>query len=150
MVSSRNDSVGLPDLEDLPRRPPVAHPSRLRYLEVEHMDPSLRIPNDRRERQRFSVNAPLTVRSGDLEIPAFTRDLSNTGVYFFLAVADEIPNYQDFDFVVELPPEITLSTFCRIQCRGRVVRTDKASKSLTGIGAEILGYSILREAMTAA
>ena len=117
---------------------------------MEHMSPNLKISNERRERRRFSINAPLTVIIGDLEILAFTRNLSNRGVYFYLAVADEIPIDRDFEFVVKLPPEITLSTCCRIQCRGRVVRTEKNSKNLTGIAAEILDYSILREARAVA
>jgi hypothetical protein len=98
--------------------------------------------NDRRRTPRFEINAPLTVMIGDREVPAFTRDLSNRGVYFYLALADSIPIDRDFDFLIELPPEITLSTQCLIRCRGRVVRTENASMGLTGIAAEILQYSI--------
>ena len=101
--------------------------------------------SERRTRQRFSINAPLTLFIGDREIPAYTRDLSNRGVYFYLALAD-LPFVDcDFEFLVELPPEITLSTCCRIRCRGRAVREEKTSNNLTGIAAEILDYSILRD-----
>jgi hypothetical protein len=106
--------------------------------------------NDRRERPRFRMNAPLTVFIGDREIPAYTRDLSNRGVYFYLALSDSALIDRDFEFKVELPPEITLSTCCQIRCRGRAVRTEKTSMNLTGIAAEILSYSILREAMSTA
>lgn len=116
---------------------------------MEHMNPKLAIANDRRGRKRFSINAPLTLFIGDREIPAYTRDLSNQGVYFYLASADEIPTESDFDFEVGLPPEITLSTSCRIKCRGHAVRTEK-SRNLTGIAAAILSYSIQREITTAA
>ena len=115
---------------------------------MEPMAQDLTSANDRRVRQRFSINAPLTVFVGDREIPAYTRDLSNRGVYFYLALADNALIDRDFEFMVELPPEITLSTCCQIRCRGRAVRTEKTSMSLTGIAAEILGYSILREAMS--
>ena len=98
--------------------------------------------NDRRRTPRFEINAPLTMILGDQEVPAFTRDLSNRGVYFYLALADSISIDHDFDFLIELPPEITLSTQCLIRCRGRVVRREKASMGLTGIAAEILQYSI--------
>ena len=101
--------------------------------------------NDRRGRQRFSVNAPLTVIVGDREIPAYTRELSNRGVYFYLDLADSALIDRDFEFVLELPPEITLSTRCRIRCQGRLVRKEKASRNLAGVAAEILDYSILRE-----
>lgn len=102
--------------------------------------------NDRRERQRFGINAPLTVILGQREISGFTRDLSNQGVYFFLDAAGIAAIDGEIDFLVELPPEITLSTCCSIRCQGRVVRREDTSLQLTGIAAEILKYSIQREA----
>jgi hypothetical protein len=105
--------------------------------------------NDRRSRQRFSINAPLTVIIGEREVPAYTRDLSNQGVYFYLALADDIPLESDFEFVVGLPPEITFTTCCRIRCHGHAVRSEKTG-SLAGIAAQILDYSILRETKSAA
>lgn len=101
--------------------------------------------NDRRRIPRFRVRAPLTVIAGDREIPAFTRDLSNRGVFFYLASDDGGLIDHDFEFLVELPPEITLSTFCRIRCHGRALRKEKTRMSLTGVAAEILDYSILKE-----
>jgi hypothetical protein len=101
--------------------------------------------NDRRRIPRFRVRAPLTVLAGDREIPAYTRDLSNRGVFFYLAAEDVGLIDQDFEFLVELPPEITLSTFCRIRCHGRALRKEKSRMSLTGVAAEILDYSILKE-----
>ena len=110
------------------------------------MTSNLQSVDDRRERQRFGINAPLTVMIGQREIPGFTRDLSNRGVYFYLDMAESAPIGGDFEFMVELPPEITLSTCCSIRCLGHVVRTDNTSRQLTGIAAEILHYSIQREA----
>jgi hypothetical protein len=101
--------------------------------------------SDRRRIPRFRVRAPLTVIAGGREIPAYTKDLSNRGVYFYLASDDSALIGQDFEFLVELPPEITLSTFCRIRCQGRALRKDKTRMSLTGVAAEILNYSILKE-----
>jgi hypothetical protein len=100
---------------------------------------------DRRERLRFGINAPLTAFAGRRGIPGFTQDLSNSGVYFFLDSADKVPIGGDFEFQIELPPEITLSTSCLVRCRGRVVRTDHTSTQMTGIAARILEYSIERE-----
>ena len=105
--------------------------------------------NDRRERQRFGINAPLIVFAGTREISGFTRDLSNRGVYFFLDMNDAAPLGGNIEFLVELPPEITLSTCCAIRCQGHVVRTDNTSRQMTGIAAEILQYSIQREAACA-
>ncbi|MGA3263669.1 MAG: PilZ domain-containing protein [Terracidiphilus sp.] len=111
---------------------------------------NLATENDRRGTQRFRISAPLTIFIGDREIPAYTRDLSNRGVYFYLAMADSTLINRDFEFVVEFPPEITLSTSCRIRCRGRAVRKENTAMNLMGMAAEILDYSILREAMSIA
>jgi hypothetical protein len=100
---------------------------------------------DRRQRRRFGINAPLTVFIGRREIPGFTRDLNNLGVYFFLDLAGKASFDGDFEFLIELPPEITLSTCCFVRCTGHVVRTDHAASQLTGIAAKILSYSIERE-----
>jgi hypothetical protein len=108
-----------------------------------------KLEDDRRIRQRFSINVPLTLLVGDRQISAYTRNLSNRGVYFYLALCDSELVDVDLEFVVELPPEITLSTCCRIRCRGRVVRKEKTSNSLTGVAAEILDYSIVREDLAA-
>ena len=101
--------------------------------------------DERRIRPRFGISAPLTVIIGNREISAFTRDLSNMGVYFYLDPADSALIGNEFDFLVELPPEITLSTCCLIRCRGRVSRKESSPRQLTGIAAEILDFSILRE-----
>jgi hypothetical protein len=113
------------------------------------MNSNLAAVNDRRERQRFGINAPLTVFFGTHAISGFTRDLSNRGVYFYLDMNDAAPLSGEFEFMVELPPEITLSTCCSIRCSGHVVRTDSSSRQMTGIAAEILQYSIQREAACA-
>jgi len=105
--------------------------------------------SERRERQRYGINAPVTILAGSREIPGFTRDLNNFGVYFYLNLADGATVGNDFDFLLELPPEITLSTCCMVRCRGRVVRTDDSSAQMTGIAARILDYSIDKEALSA-
>jgi hypothetical protein len=105
--------------------------------------------NERRSGQRFKISAPLTVIVGEREIPAFTRDLSNLGVYFYLSLPDSTLVDRDFEFLIEMPSEITLTTNCRIRCRGKLVRKEVTSRNLTGAGiaAEILDYSILRESL---
>jgi hypothetical protein len=119
-------------------------------FEVERMGQSMAKASERRGRQRFSVNAPLTVFVGEREITAYTRDLSNRGVYFYLGTTDSTMIGREFEFMVELPPEITLSSCCQIRCRGRAVRTETASTNLMGIAAEILSYSIFHEATSVA
>ena len=103
--------------------------------------------NDRRDRPRFPLNVPLTVLVGDRTVAGFTRDLSDRGVYFYLALPDSNIVEGDFEFVVELPPEITLSTWCPIRCQGRLMRKEQTAKELTGIAAQILQYSIFKESV---
>lgn len=107
--------------------------------------------NDRRGSQRFKISAPVTVIAGEHEIPAYTRDLSNRGVYFYLALADSALIDRDFEFMIDMPSEVTLSASCRIRCRGKLVRKEVTSRNLTGAGiaAEILDYSIHRDSAAA-
>jgi hypothetical protein len=108
--------------------------------------------NERRGSQRFRISAPVTVIAGDHEIAAYTRDLSNRGVYFYLALSDSALIGCDFEFLIEMPSEITLSTSCQIRCRGKLVRKEVTSRNLTGAGvaAEILDYSIFRNTVATA
>lgn len=115
------------------------------HIDRARMSQNLATETDRRGIQRFRVNAPLTVLIGDQKIPAYTRDLSNRGVYFYLASSDCRLIDCDLEFMVELPPEITLSTSCRIQCRGKAVRKEEVSANLAGVAAQIVDYSIHRE-----
>jgi hypothetical protein len=110
-----------------------------------HMSEERATQNDRRDGQRFQVNAPVTLFVGESQIPAYTRDLNNRGAYLFLALADSTQVRGEFDFTVELPPEITQSAHCQIQCRGRAVRTEPTAADLAGMAVEILKYAILRD-----
>jgi len=101
--------------------------------------------DDRRRTERFQIKAPLTISLGDREIAGFTRDLSNKGVYFYLGAGERPEPGEEFEFVVELPPEITLSNSCLIRCQGRVARAEITPQNEAGIAAEILEYRILNE-----
>jgi hypothetical protein len=61
-------------------------------------------------------------------------------VYFYVGAGDQPQPGEELEFVVELPPEITLSNSCLIRCRGRVARTELTSRDEAGIAAEILEY----------
>jgi hypothetical protein len=115
-----------------------------------NQSPAFDVEKERRNRRRFSVNAPVTVLVGGQEISAYTRDLSNRGIYFFLSTPDSALIGGELEFVVELPPEITLSTCCQIRCQGKAVRTESVSANLVGVAAEILSYSICREVLSVA
>jgi hypothetical protein len=132
---------------DLAHVPQILLNGKRWHFDMDGMSQNPEMENERRGMQRFRINASLTIFIGDREIPAYTRDLSNRGVYFYLDLIDSALIDRDFEFMVDLPPEITLSTSCSIRCRGRLVRKENNVKNLTGIAAEILDYSILREAV---
>jgi hypothetical protein len=110
------------------------------------MTGSFQSANERRERQRFGISAPLAVILGKRRIPGFTQNLSSRGVFFHLDLKGYAMIHGDIEFLIELPPEMTLSTSCWVRCHGRVVRTESLAGQLTGIGAEILHYSMQRTA----
>jgi hypothetical protein len=100
---------------------------------------------DRRERPRFSVNIPLTVYVGERAISACARNVSDRGVYFYLALSDSEAVERDFEFMLQLPPEVTSSTWCAIRGQGRLLRKEVISSEVAGMAAEILECSIVRE-----
>ena len=101
--------------------------------------------NDRRGSRRVRTRVPITLFAGESEIAAYSRDLSDRGVYFYVDLLDSALIEGNLEFLVEFPPEFTLSTSCRIRCRGRLVRRERTSRNFEEIGmaAEILHYSIL-------
>lgn len=103
-----------------------------------------KVDAERRGCQRFKVNAPLSLLIGDQSVAGYTRDMSNQGAYFFLSSVDSANIQGTFEFLIDLPPEVTLSTRCRIKCMGKALRTEHAAPDLTGIAVEILDYSITR------
>jgi hypothetical protein len=103
--------------------------------------------NNRRESERFRTRVPITLFAGDFEIPAYTRDLSNRGIYFYLDLLDSALVEGNIEFLVDFPAEVTLSSAYRIRCRGRLVRRERTSRNFAeiGIAAEVLNYSFLGE-----
>jgi hypothetical protein len=114
--------------------------------ELTAMGQELAAPDERRGHERLPLRAVLTVFAGTQEISAYTRDLGERGVYFCMDSSDRALIGRHLEFVIDMPPEITLSSSCRIRCRGYVVRTENTLCDETGIAAEILDYTIQREA----
>ncbi len=96
---------------------------------------------ERRGATRFEMRLPLTLRVNQTEIPAFTKDVSARGVFFFLESQPSVGSQLEFD--ITFPPEITLSTSLRVRCRGSVVRVAPASPLGVGIAATIHNYEFL-------
>lgn len=105
-----------------------------------------KVESERRDRQRFRVNAPVSMLIDGQSVWGVTRDMSNRGLYFYVASVEDLRCGQILDLTVELPPELTLSTGCQIRCAGRIVRIEKTPADLIGVAAEILDYSIMKSA----
>ncbi len=96
---------------------------------------------ERRSATRFQLKLPLTLRSGDRSIQAFTSDVSARGVLFYTDA--EWAGGPQLEFDITFPPEITLSTSLRVRCRGRIVRVLPPSAMGVGIAAAIHNYEFL-------
>ena len=96
---------------------------------------------ERRSATRFQLKLPLTLRSGDHSIQAFTNDVSARGVLFYTDTEWNGDSQLEFD--ITFPPEITLSTSLRVRCRGKVIRVMPPSAIGVGIAAAIHNYEFL-------
>jgi len=119
-------------------------------VEMAAMKTAQVLVENRRETNRFPVHVPLTVTVGDSPVQGYTRDLSNRGIYFYLSLTQSALLDLEFECTIELPPEITLSTCCRIRCHARVLRREKTPWDLSGIAASIIDYTILRDSVSIA
>ena len=102
--------------------------------------------DERRQAQRFSMRIPVTLLSDDRQVPAFTKDVSARGIYFYVSFADSALINQDLDFIIEFPPEITLCASLRVRCKGKVLRKVSTAQYETGVAAEIYRYAFMNAA----
>lgn len=101
---------------------------------------------ERRRWQRFRVTAAVSLLINGQPVTGYTQDICNHGVYLMLPAGDGLNREKEFDFVVELPPEITLSSGCEIWCSGRALRIDEGSSQTVGVATEIIDYAITNRA----
>ncbi|HEY1940043.1 MAG TPA: PilZ domain-containing protein [Candidatus Angelobacter sp.] len=100
---------------------------------------------EKRTTRRFSLNLPISVKfldDGNRELAGHTRDVSSRGVFMYLDT--EIKAGDPIEFVMTLPPEITLSNPLRVRCKGRILRVDKSARE-QGVAAAIDKYDFLGE-----
>ena len=103
---------------------------------------------EKRGARRFALRVPVTVDHGEditqSEV-ARIRDVSARGICFYLESA--IAQGSHIGFTLTLPPEITLTESIRVQCKGRVVRVEKAlPNGKMAVAAVINEYAFLPEA----
>jgi hypothetical protein len=98
---------------------------------------------ERRQAQRFILSLPVAVRSPEdafREETAVSHDVSSRGIFFFMT--GRPVEGARIEFVVTLPPEVTLTDSMRVNCKGAVVRVaaNHGGRSY-GVGATIEGYN---------
>lgn len=100
---------------------------------------------EKRAARRFALQIPVAVsRNGDTHTePGQVRDVSARGIAIYLD--SPIDQGAPIGFTLTLPPEITLTESIRVQCRGRVVRTESAPEGKTTAAAVIDEYEFLPE-----
>ncbi len=100
--------------------------------------------DDKRATRRFALRLPVSVRTGEEEQPAQTRDVSAKGICFFIDSALQAGS--TLDFTLTLPPEITLTESIRVRCKGHVVRVEgEGSAGKLAVAAVIDEYEFLAE-----
>src|ERR1041385_2758711 len=100
---------------------------------------------EQRSTRRFSLDLPISVKfldDGKGEFFGHTRDVSSRGVFMF--VDTELAAGSPIEFVMTLPPEITLAEPLRIHCAGKVVRVDKTAQD-QGVAVAIEKYDFVHE-----
>jgi hypothetical protein len=100
---------------------------------------------EKRNARRFSLDLPIAVKfldNGRQEVAGRTRDVSSRGVFMYLETP--ITEGAPIEFVMTLPPEITLSQSIRVRCTGKILRVDKAAEE-QGVAAAIEKYDFMGE-----
>ncbi len=102
---------------------------------------------EQRATRRFALRLPVSVRvqNGEaMAVSAHTKDVSARGIYFFLEAPVQAGSA--IEFILTLPPEVTLTESIRVRCRGQVVRVEPQSAAAggrVGVAAAIESYDFV-------
>jgi hypothetical protein len=83
---------------------------------------------EKRAARRFALQVPVAIRRNgntDSSENAQVRDVSARGISLFLDAP--IQQGSPIAFTLTLPPEITLTENIRVQCKGKIVRTESGA-----------------------
>ena len=100
---------------------------------------------EQRSSRRFRLDLPVAVTfpTGDMPgITARTRDVSSRGVFIYSD--SNMEKGSVLEFVMTLPPEITLASPIRVRCEGTVVRVDQ-SAHYRGVAVAIGKYDFVHK-----
>jgi len=100
---------------------------------------------EKRSMRRFALELPISVKflnDGKYELKGRTRDVSSRGV--FMHLSSQITPGATIEFVMTLPPEVTLASAIRVRCHGRVLRVEKNGHE-QGVAVAIDKYDFVGE-----
>jgi hypothetical protein len=100
---------------------------------------------EKRSTRRFSLDLPISLKfpdNGRQKLAGHTRDVSSRGVFMYLDT--EIKSGALIEFVMTLPPEITLANPVRVRCAGKILRVDKTAQE-QGVAVAIEKYDFVSE-----
>lgn len=103
--------------------------------------------DEKRVLPRFPLEMPVWLRlpGSDATVHAKTRDVSASGVFFY--VNCEIREESEIEFTMTLPPELTRTAAIQVSCKGKVVRVQNdQTTGKIGIAAAIHSYDFLAQA----
>jgi PilZ domain len=101
---------------------------------------------EKRAARRFPLRIPVAVnRNGNKDFgeAAQLRDVSARGICLYMD--SPIEKGSPIGFTLTLPPEITLTESIRVQCKGRVIRTENGAAGKFTAAAVIEEYEFLPE-----
>lgn len=100
---------------------------------------------EKRSTRRFALELPISIKflnDGKYELTGKTRDVSSRGVY--IRMSSDISEGASLEFVMTLPPEVTLAGAIRVRCHGRVLRVEKNGHE-QGVAVAIQKYDFVGE-----
>jgi len=101
---------------------------------------------ERRTRQRFSMQLPLVLSSSgsSQQWSGITQDVSSGGILFHLdskSAGAPAAESTAIEFILAIPPEITLVGPIRLCCKGRIVRKHATADGKLALVAVIDSYT---------
>ena len=100
---------------------------------------------EKRTVRRFAFDLPTSVKFLNdcaCDLAGHTRDVSSRGVFMYLDA--ELAEGVSIEFIMTLPPEVTLGSPVRVRCVGRVLRVEAKGRE-QGAAVAIERYDFLAE-----
>jgi len=107
-------------------------------------------PVKRRRHRRIEMELPIEILLAGSNVPAVgsTKNVSAGGVKFL--ISRRLEQNSEIEFILSLPPEITLCETMRVRCRGRLLRVSPGGELGSTAVASIQNYEFMPRALTGA